>query len=116
MTSSDQAPRSQPTVAMSALDETVDPLVGTMLLGKWRVLERLGAGSFGTVYKVEDVKGGWIEALKVLGVQPVLGRDATVPSQASQQHPVRRSKRPTRAADHRPVRSSQDSCDASGTA
>ena len=56
--------------------EPPDPLVGTLLLGKWRVLQRLGAGSFGTVYKVEDVKGGWIEALKVLGVDRLTGADA----------------------------------------
>src|SRR5207244_10515338 len=53
-----------------------DPLVGTLLLGKWRVLQRLGAGGFGTVYKVEDVKGGWIEALKILGVDRMTGADA----------------------------------------
>lgn len=53
-----------------------DPLVGTMLRNKWRVLERLGAGSFGTVYKVQDVKGGWIEALKILGVDRMTGAEA----------------------------------------
>jgi hypothetical protein len=39
-----------------------DPLIGTLIRDKWKVLKRLGGGSFGTVYKVEDVKGGWIEA------------------------------------------------------
>jgi serine/threonine-protein kinase len=53
-----------------------DPLVGTLLRKKWRVLERLGAGSFGTVYKVQDVKGGWIEALKILGVDRLTGAEA----------------------------------------
>jgi serine/threonine-protein kinase len=53
-----------------------DPLVGTLLRNKWRVLERLGAGSFGTVYKVQDVKGGWIEALKILGVDRMTGAEA----------------------------------------
>ena len=53
-----------------------DPLVGTLLRDKWRVLKRLGAGSFGTVYKVEDVKGGWIEALKILGVDRLVGAEA----------------------------------------
>ncbi len=53
-----------------------DPLVGTLLRNKWRVLARLGAGSFGTVYKVQDVKGGWIEALKILGVDRMTGSEA----------------------------------------
>ncbi|MFQ5537963.1 MAG: serine/threonine-protein kinase [Gemmatimonadota bacterium] len=53
-----------------------DPLVGKLLREKWKVLERLGAGSFGTVYKVQDVKGGWIEALKILGVDRITGAEA----------------------------------------
>lgn len=53
-----------------------DPLVGKLLRDKWRVLRRLGAGSFGTVYKVEDVKGGWVEALKILGVDRLHGAEA----------------------------------------
>ncbi len=53
-----------------------DPMVGQLLRGKWRVLKRLGAGSFGTVYKVRDEKGGWIEALKILGVDRLTGMDA----------------------------------------
>ena len=39
-------------------------------------MKRLGAGSFGTVYKVQDVKGGWIEALKILGVDRMSGSEA----------------------------------------
>jgi len=54
-------------------EEEEDPLVGKLLRDKWKVLERLGAGSFGTVYKVEDVKGGWVEALKILGVDRLHG-------------------------------------------
>ena len=57
-------------------DPDEDPLIGTLLRDKWRVLKRLGAGSFGTVYKVEDVKGGWIEALKILGVDRLVGAEA----------------------------------------
>jgi len=53
-----------------------DPLIGTLIREKWRVLKRLGAGSFGTVYKVEDVKGGWTEALKILGVDRLAGAEA----------------------------------------
>lgn len=57
-------------------DPDEDPLVGTLLRDKWEVLKRLGAGSFGTVYKVKDVKGGWIEALKILGVDRITGAEA----------------------------------------
>ena len=57
-------------------EEEEDSLVGTLLRDKWKVLQRLGAGSFGTVYKVQDVKGGWIEALKILGVDRITGSEA----------------------------------------
>jgi serine/threonine-protein kinase len=56
-------------------DSGDDPLVGQLLRDKWRVLERLGAGGFGTVYKVQDIKGGWIEALKILGVDRISGSE-----------------------------------------
>lgn len=72
-------PPSQPTIAWRPEDlpaASEDPLVGTLLRDKWRVLERVGAGSFGTVYKVQDVKGGWIEALKILGVGRLTGAEA----------------------------------------
>ena len=62
--------------AAAEAEEEEDPLIGTLIRNKWRVLKRLGAGSFGTVYKVEDVKGGWIEALKILGVDRLTGAEA----------------------------------------
>jgi len=62
--------------AVEAEKKEDDPLVGTLLRNKWRVLKRLGAGSFGTVYKVQDIKGGWIEALKILGVDRMTGAEA----------------------------------------
>jgi aminoglycoside phosphotransferase (APT) family kinase protein len=62
--------------AAEAEKKEEDPLVGTLLRNKWRVLKRLGAGSFGTVYKVQDIKGGWIEALKILGVDRMTGAEA----------------------------------------
>lgn len=62
--------------AVEAAKKQDDPLVGTLMRDKWLILERLGAGSFGTVYKVQDVKGGWIEALKVLGVDRLTGAEA----------------------------------------
>jgi len=62
--------------AAEAVDQEGDRLIGTLIRDKWRVLGKLGAGSFGTVYKVEDVKGGWIEALKILGVDRMAGAEA----------------------------------------
>ncbi|MDH3206395.1 MAG: serine/threonine protein kinase [Gemmatimonadota bacterium] len=87
----EDVPPQQPTIPWSAdelakmaADEAAteaaktqeDPLVGTLMRNKWRILKRLGAGSFGTVYKVQDVKGGWIEALKILGVDRLTGAEA----------------------------------------
>lgn len=69
-------PPTPPAAAPPDEDDDEDPLVGTLLRDKWEVLKRLGAGSFGTVYKVRDVKGGWIEALKILGVDRITGSEA----------------------------------------
>lgn len=52
-----------------------DALIGSLIRDKWRVLSRIGAGSFGTVYKVRDEAGGWIEALKILRVDRLRGAE-----------------------------------------
>ena len=62
--------------AVEEAQQEEDRLIGTLVRDKWKVLKRLGAGSFGTVYKVQDVKGGWIEALKILGVDRLTGAEA----------------------------------------
>jgi serine/threonine-protein kinase len=59
----------------AADDDEVDPLVGTMLKGKWRIDKKLGDGAFGTVYRVEDIAGGWMEALKILRVDKLTGAE-----------------------------------------
>ena len=43
-----------------------DPMIGTEILGQFRVLDRLGAGGFGVVYTAEQVGTGRTAAVKVL--------------------------------------------------
>ncbi len=75
-TPEDIAKLEQDSAAVDEAVEEADRLIGTLIRDKWKVLKRLGAGSFGTVYKVEDVTGGWIEALKILGVDRMTGGEA----------------------------------------
>ncbi len=50
-----------------AVGEETDPLVGRLLGGRYMVEERVGAGGFGTVYKVRDQRFGNAQmALKVI--------------------------------------------------
>ena len=56
-------PRDGSSLEVRGLSE--DPLVGRMLSDRYEVLERLGAGGFGTVYRVRDTRLDDIEALKV---------------------------------------------------
>lgn len=75
-TAEDVARLQEEQAAVEAEAAEEDPLIGTQIRDKWEVLKRLGAGSFGTVYKVRDVTGGWIEALKILGVDRLAGAEA----------------------------------------
>ena len=61
--------------AAHADTDSDDALIGSLIRDKWRVLSRIGAGSFGTVYKVRDEAGGWIEALKILRVDRLRGAE-----------------------------------------
>ena len=75
-TSEDIARLEEETAAVEQAAQEEDRLIGTLIRDKWKVMKRLGAGSFGTVYKVQDVKGGWTEALKILGVDRLSGSEA----------------------------------------
>ena len=44
----------------------VDPLIGTIVSERYRILERIGRGGFGAVYRVQHVRLDKILALKVL--------------------------------------------------
>ncbi|HZS35655.1 MAG TPA: serine/threonine-protein kinase [Polyangia bacterium] len=58
--------------------EAVDPLLGRVVDGRYRVLGKIGQGGMGSVYKVEHLAMGKIAAMKVLHpaltVDPELGR------------------------------------------
>ena len=45
-----------------------DPFIGKVIDGRYRLLARLGAGGFGTVYKAEHIRLGAPFALKFLAV------------------------------------------------
>ena len=47
-------------------DQIADPLIGTLIEDRWRILERVGAGAMGVVYRAERLKLGKHVAVKVL--------------------------------------------------
>lgn len=53
-----------------------DPLVGAVIAERYRILEQLGRGGMGVVYKVEHARIGKLMALKLLAGE--LGRDANL--------------------------------------
>jgi serine/threonine-protein kinase len=69
----DRSRRTEPAFAVPDHEEFAhddsgprDPLIGRVIDGRYRVLERLGAGGMGIVYKVEHQRMGKIAAMKVL--------------------------------------------------
>src|SRR4051812_43389801 len=63
--------------AALALDTspTGDSLLGRVIAGRYRVLERIGAGGMGIVYRVEHTAIGKIAALKMLHPTLTMERD-----------------------------------------
>lgn len=53
-------------VTASVPDATPDPLIGRMVADRYHILERIGAGGMGTVYKARQEPLGKMVALKVL--------------------------------------------------
>src|SRR6516165_5361389 len=47
-------------------DSISDPLIGQLIEERWRILERVGAGAMGVVYRAERLKLGKHVAVKVL--------------------------------------------------
>jgi eukaryotic-like serine/threonine-protein kinase len=62
------------TRAATPTDED-DPLIGRLIDGRYRVLERLGKGAMGVVYKVEHQRMGKIAAMKVIHRELATNKD-----------------------------------------
>ena len=61
------SPSPEANASRSAIPPAPDPLIGTLLHGKYRLSRRIGTGGFGTVYEAQDERGaGNRVAIKVL--------------------------------------------------
>ncbi|MBK6847960.1 MAG: serine/threonine protein kinase [Proteobacteria bacterium] len=60
-----------------------DPWIGRVIDSRYRVIERIGRGGMGSVYKVEHVRMGKIAALKLL--HPELGQEPTLAARFRQE-------------------------------
>ncbi len=55
-----------PTESSDPSPTPADPLVGTVLAGRYRIVRQLGAGAMGSVYLGEHLRFGRLDAIKVL--------------------------------------------------
>ena len=53
-------------LARSTDGEPVDPLIGIVVVDRYKIIERIGVGGMGTVYRGEHVRWGQSVAIKVL--------------------------------------------------
>ncbi len=47
---------------------SANPLIGRLIAGRYRVIDRIGSGGMGSVYRAEQVSGGRPVALKILDI------------------------------------------------
>jgi serine/threonine protein kinase len=57
-------------------DDSSDPLVGQLVDGRWRLIDRIGAGGFGVVYRAERIKLSKMVALKFLDERGMKSKEA----------------------------------------
>ncbi len=61
---SDNQPPNTPDASAFSLFQEVDPLIGTTIDERFRILECIGRGSLSVAYKARDTKAGELRVLK----------------------------------------------------
>lgn len=65
-----------PTAPSEVPNTTIDPMIGRIVDGRYRIVSKIGAGGMGAVYKVEHLAMGKLAAMKLL--HPSLTQDREV--------------------------------------